>query len=221
MLPEAEIAYRAEVLRLKEAYAGVLPIYLGIEMDGNSSPPNASYEYIIGSVHGIFAGGEYRAVDYREAFAVETVEEFFGGDWYAYTEAYYQAEAELANRHNPDFLAHFDLVTKFNEGGKYFDESHPRYRKAALETLHYLLELEKPFEINTGAISRGYRVTPFPAPFLLEEIRKAGGRIILSSDCHTKDGLLCAFPEASELAKSCGFRTAVTLTPGGFREESL
>lgn len=221
MEPEAEKAYRAEVLRLKEAYSGVLPIYLGIEMDGYSPPAEESYEFSIGSVHGMYVGGEYRAVDYREDYAAETVEKFFGGDWYACAEAYYQAEAELANRHDPDFFGHFDLVTKFNEGGKYFDESHPRYRKVALETLHYLLELEKPFEVNTGAISRGYRVTPYPAPFLLEEIRKEGGRIILSSDCHGKDGLLCAFPEATELAKSCGFRTALVLTPDGFREENL
>ena len=221
MGPDAEAAYRQEVLRLKDAYRDRIQIYLGIEMDGYSPAPAYPYDYRIGSVHGFLIDGQYRAVDYREDFMRETVDTFFGGDYYAYAEMYYRTEAELANKFDPDFFGHFDLVTKFNEHGKYFDENHPRYRKAALEALEQLISTGKPFEINTGAISRGYRETPYPAPFLLQEIHDLGGTIILSSDCHSKDSILCAFDRATELAKSCGFTTACILTPEGFREAPL
>lgn len=218
---DAEKAYCQEVLRLKETYKDQIQIYLGIEMDGFSPTVTFPYDYKIGSVHGFIVEGEYRAVDYRETYTVETVEKYFGGDYYAYAQRYYETESAYANVHDPDFFGHFDLVTKFNEGGKFFDESHPRYRKAALEALEQLLSHGKPFEINTGAISRGCRKTPYPAPFLLKAIKDMGGKIILSSDCHSKHGLLCAFSEATELAKSCGFTTACILTPEGFGETNL
>lgn len=40
--------------------------------------------------------------------------------------------------------------------------------------------------MNTGAIARGYRTTPYPAPFILKELKNLGCGIIISSDCHDK-----------------------------------
>jgi len=48
-----------------------------------------------------------------------------------------------------------------------------------------------------------------------------GGSIILSSDCHSRDGLLCNFEEATDMAKRCGFTTALVLTADGFKEADL
>ena len=45
------------------------------------------------------------------------------------------------------------------------------------------------FEINTGAVARGYRSRPYPCGFLLEEIERLGCPVILSSDCHEKNKL--------------------------------
>lgn len=218
---EEEKAYRQEILRLKEVYGDKLPIYLGIEQDSNSPATAYSYDYSIGSIHGIWAEGQYRAVDCNEETMLETVRDFFGGDHYAYTEQYFRAVAETANKFDPTFFGHIDLVAKYNEGGKHFDESHPRYRKAALEAVETLISTGKPFEINTGAISRRCRTTPYPAPFILKEIHDMGGKIILSGDSHSAHSLLCAYDLATELAKSCGFDTAFVLSPDGLREERL
>ena len=46
------------------------------------------------------------------------------------------------------------------------------------------------FEINTGAMARGYRTTPYPGPILRRAIARKGGTFILSSDCHRKEQLL-------------------------------
>ena len=216
-----ENAYRQEILRLKDAYGHRIALYLGIEMDSNSQPSPYPYDYSIGSIHGIWAQGQYRAVDYTESWMLSTVNQFFGGDHIAYAKSYYAAVAETANKFDPTFFGHIDLVAKYNEGGKYFDESDSRYQKAALEAVEALIPTGKPFEINTGAISRGVRKTPYPAPFLLKGIRDMGGRIILSGDSHSARSLLCAYDLATELAISCGFTTACILTPEGLGETNL
>ena len=77
------------------------------------------------------------------------------------------------------------------------------------------------FEINTGAISRGYRTAPYPGPALLRAIREMGGRICVTSDSHSADTVTCAFPQAAALARACGFREAVVLTERGFQTAAL
>ena len=56
--------------------------------------------------------------------------------------------------------------------------------------------IEKPipspvtFEINYGAIARGYRKTPYPDPRITDTLTKRGAKIIKTSDCHDKRFLL-------------------------------
>ena len=64
------------------------------------------------------------------------------------------------------------------------------------------LETEKPFEINTGVVSRGYRALPYPAPDIREYIRSKGGKFILSSDSHSTETLCFGF-ENEEIEKLC------------------
>lgn len=221
MKADACTAYRSDILQLREKYADQITILLGIEQDATSNPPDYPYDYLIGSIHGFFKNGHYISVDESEESMVQSVKDYYDGDYYAYAEDYYDTLANTVLKYNPTFIGHFDLLTKFNEGGKYFDESHPRYQAAALGALNALAKANKPFEINTGAISRGYRTTPYPASFILKALYDLGGKIILSGDSHACDGLLCAYKKATELAKSCGFATAVVLTPDGLCEESL
>ena len=89
-----------------------------------------------------------------------------------------------------DIIGHFDLVTKFNELGGYLDLSDPRYVRAWKAAVDALLSYDRPFEINTGAISRGYRTTPYPGAAVVDYIRSRGGRLILNSDSHS-DKTLC------------------------------
>jgi len=78
-----------------------------------------------------------------------------------------------------------------------------------------------PFEINTGAMSRGYRTAPYPNPVLLKELHAMGGRIIINSDSHSADTIAYAFDQAQKLAYDCGFRKVTVLTPQGFQEIPL
>ena len=63
-----------------------------------------------------------------------------------------------------------------------------------LEMLGVLTAGDKPvFEINTGAMSKGNRTTPYPASDQIEYIRSKGGILIYSSDAHTTDTISYAF----------------------------
>lgn len=213
-------AYRTEVLRLREKYRGQLGIFLGLEQDLDSAPPAGAYDYLIGSVHTVWADGVPLSVDEDRDSFVRAVREHFGGDFFAFAAAYYRRAAEIP-RTGCRIVGHFDLVTKFNEGGALFDEADPRYRAAALEALDALPVKDLLLEINTGAMSRGYRSAPYPAAFLLRAIRERGGRICFTSDCHSRDAVAFGFAGARELARSCGFREQWVLTEQGFRGEAL
>ncbi len=221
MRPDRILAFREEALHLREAYAGKLELFLGLEQDIDSSPPQGEWDYLIGSVHGIWADGRYLAADESADRFDRSVREQFGGDYLAFAQAYYRRMAAVARETGCDIVGHFDLITKSNEGGRRFDEDDPRYRSAALEALEALLERDLIFEINTGAISRCYRTTPYPAPFLLDAIRQKGGRICITSDSHQSDTITCAFSQAAALAESHGFRETWVLTKDGFRPVGL
>lgn len=204
MTPENLPEYRAEVLRLKEKYRDKIHILLGLELDYFSEKPKEDFDYIIGSVHYVKKDGVYLSVDHSRENQIHCVEEHYDGDFYAFAEDYYALVADVKRKTGCDIVGHFDLVTKFNEKQPLFDENHPRYRAAAEGALNTLLDQNARLEINTGAISRGYRTTPYPAPFLLEEMGRRGAKAVLSADCHSVGGICCAFDEAAELAERCG-----------------
>ena len=221
MTADAVPAYRKEIQRLKEAYQGTLEIFLGLELDFDTPPLTSPYDYLIGSTHLVWKDGLYLSVDESPAAFAQSVREHFGGDSLAFVEAYYQREARVAEKTGCQIAGHFDLVTKFNEGGRFFDETHPRYIHASIEALDSLLQQDVIFEINTGAISRGYRTSPYPSPFLLKALCERGGRICVTSDSHSAETITFAFPQAVELARSCGFREVWVLTQNGFQAASL
>ena len=132
---------------------------------------------------------------------LQGVDSLYGGDIYSFCEDYYRLVAEISGRTRCQIIGHFDLVSKFNENGTLFDENHPRYQRAALNALNALLSQGALLEINTGAMSRGYRTTPYPAPFILREMGRQNARAIITTDAHSADTLLYGADAAAELAK--------------------
>ena len=213
-LPKDMAAYRETVLRLRAEYEGRMEILLGIELDNLSDVSPAGFDYWIGSAHHLRAPGGPHTVDWDEAHLTACLEEAFHGDGLAMAEAYYQEVRRMAAR-RPPILGHIDLVTKFNTGNRFFDQSHPRYKQAALEALHTADPRWTLLEINTGAMSRGYRDAPYPELFLLREWRAMGGQIILTADAHSASGILYAYGQSAELAKAAGYAQSVLLTAEG------
>ena len=216
-------AYKSEIAALKKKYAGQLELFCGLEFDFHSEPEDAlGYDYCIGSVHCLeLDGGTVASFDYNLENTLKYIDVHFGGDGMAFAKAYYETLARLPERGRFDIIGHIDIVTKNNELGGFIDTASKTYLDAALTAIHALRGKIPFFEVNTGAISRGYRTAPYPQIELLRELRACGFGALITSDCHNKDYLDHAFPEARELLLATGFTSKFILTANGFAEVAL
>ena len=207
--------YINELLALKAEYADKIDVLVGIELDGFSTGYNKTdFDYIIGSCHYINFDGDYRSVDSSLEGVVDAVNTFCGGDALHFAKLYFDTYSTALDAMRPDILGHIDLVAKLGV----VNEDSLEYRKMAIQTLVDSLSHTNIIEMNTGAISRGYRKIPYPAPFLLKEIKERGGKIILSSDSHSKDTLTFFFDESIALLRENGINSIVTYQNGSFEE---
>ncbi len=216
-----EGAYRTEVTRLKEEYAGRMRIWLGIERDASALSDRAQYDYVIGAQHYLPISGGHIAVDSTAENLRRLIDTAYGGDPYRMTADYFRRYADYINAYRPDIIAHFDLVKKLNQRGGFFDETDPRYVDPALEALERMAPSGALLEVNTGAIARGWRDDPYPSPVLLRRWRDLGGRAIISGDCHDADFLDCAFDRCERMLLDAGFREVWRLGTGDERFEPV
>ncbi len=210
--------YISEVRRQAERYADKLPIYLGLELDGFARLDNPlEYDYIIGDCHYVRTPDGYRAVDLSRDEFVDSVERYFDGDSVKLAISYYEGYAECIAEMKPQILGHIDLVTKYG----LVDTTDCRYRDAANSALEASLKITPIIELNTGAISRGYRTEPYPESFLLKRIKELGGKILLSADSHDASALTCFFDESVNILKVHGFNSVVQFNGKDFDEVEL
>ena len=84
-----------------------------------------------------------------------------------------------------------------------FEDCAERYKdgyRNRLENLGVLQADDKPvFEINTGAITKGYRTLPYPAADQIGYIKSKSGILILSSDSHAAGTICSGFEEFANL----------------------
>ena len=219
-----ENEYVSKIKELKAKYIDEIDIFLGVELDYYSAGFMSckEYDYFIGSVHMTVEDGALVDFDLSYESSLKYIRESYGGDSDRFVRAYYEKVAEMPSVMDYDIVGHFDLVTKFSEKHPdLIDLDSLKYKSYALEALHAVRERRELFEINTGAIGRGYKKTPYPAPFILDEMKKLNCKLILTSDCHNKDFLDAGFDEALEYIRARGFDSLVYLTDGGFIEEKI
>lgn len=190
--------YKQEITDLKEKYKDKINILLGIEYDYLSNVSCDGYDYIIGSVHYLLKNGEYIFVDYSRERQIDSVNQYYGGDYYAFIEDYYAAVTDVYNKTKCDIIGHFDLVTKYNADGSLFDVNNPRYIKAWKRAADAIVKTPAIVEINTGGIARGYLKEPYPSKEIIDYFKAKGKKMIFSSDCHNKEFLLCGYEEVKK-----------------------
>ncbi len=212
--------YRAEIYRLREKYKDKIEIYLGCEEDIYHPQYRADFDYIIGSSHYVHRNGVYVPIDSRPDTMQRAIA-LFDGDTHAMAESYYSNFVSYIKKRKPDIIGHFDLLTKFDEKeGPYF-LGDPVYRETAEKYLREALTADSIFEVNTGAISRNWRTAPYPHDSLLPIIKKEGGKLTLTSDCHHADSLDCHFAESRAMLRDFGFEYLYTLSRGEWVKDYL
>ena len=212
--------YIAEIKRLKTVYKDKIAIFLGVEEDAFCHVERSEFDYIIGSSHYYRVGDRYLPIDSSSEHFKVCLEEF-GYDAVAMAHAYYAPFCDYILRRKPDIVGHFDLITKFDEMDTSLFLDNPEYHDVARQYILRAAESGCAFEVNTGAISRGYRHAPYPHESLLVALKSCGARLVLSSDSHSKDTLVFGFEETKRYLYDLGFRELYTLSHDGFIKYSI
>ena len=209
--------YVFEINRLKEKYKNKIQIYLGVEEDAFNPLCHEDFDYVIGSSHYLCAQGKYYPID-LDCVSFKNCLKIFDNDIIKLAEAYYCTFCEYILKTKPDIIGHFDLITKFDEADNLGFLCNEEYNRIAEKYITEALKSEAVFEVNTGAISRGLRSTPYPAENLLYTLKKHGGKVMLSSDSHSIQTLDFYFDEAKQLLRDIGFECVYGIYDGEWKK---
>lgn len=220
MTEEQAEAYKNEIRHLKSKYKRQIDVFCGMELEFYSDVKTEGYDYLIGSVHYLDFDGEILGFDRGLQETIDYVNSHFGGNGMKFAQKYYETVCRLPER-GVDIVGHFDLLTKNNEKGGFIDVTSKEYLDLGYEAIHSLKGKIPFFEVNTGAISRGYRTSPYPQIEFLKEFQRLGFGVVITSDCHDKRFIDCQFEEARELISQAGFKTKWILTDNKFEEVEL
>lgn len=104
-------------------------------------------------------------------------------------------------------LGHMDLITRYDEEGKYPSE---KIRPLIEEILKIVIADGKGIEVNTSSHRYGLS-DPTPCKDILKLYRSIGGSILtIGSDSHKPEHLGAYIPETKELLKDLGYRQFCT-----------
>jgi len=202
--PQRIAKYRRDTAKLREKYADSIKIYCGIEQDIFSKAKTDKFDYVIGSVHYLSGDCSAWSIDYTPDRTDYIVKSLFGGDYLAYAEKYFSIVGTVAEKTGCDIVGHFDLLTKFNEKQPLIDTADPRYIAAWQDAVDRIMRRCTVFEINTGAISRGWRTSPYPSLDICRYIASRHGTFILSSDSHSAANIAYEFDKFEKIYREAG-----------------
>ena len=216
--------YFCELEAMKEKYAGTITVYKGLELEshvlGGARPViDPRCDFSTGSVHYLENKGEHFTVDYTVKHMDDALKSF--GSAKKLIENYFEDYLCFAEEVPFDIVGHIDIYTKLNEKNRLFDESESWYEPLVISFIDEIAKTGKIFEVNTGAMAKGYRTRPYPAPFILRRLLRLGAPVILSSDSHSTDTICFAFEETEKMLREIGFRYQMRLTDRGFVPAAL
>lgn len=237
--------YLATIRKLAEAHAPGMTVLTGLEIDsiaGLCGPADGRFagsglDYSIGSVHYVLPEGfPAPSADAVDASGEETfgftidepaadferhLSRFYDGDAEAMVADYWKAVAGMVSAGGFNILGHIDLIRKNNRNGAYFDEGSRRYADAAMRAVDALAGSGIVVEINTGGMARGKTDSPYPAAWLLKELKARNVEICVNADAHEPSHLLAHRADALSLAAEAGYSSLRVLTAGGWKNVGL
>jgi len=208
--------YVKEINRLKEKYKKDIQIYLGTEEDITEPCDRERFDYVISSSHYLNGNPIDSSKDYFNKLLI-----LYDNNIIKIAEDYYSTFCDYILKRKPDIIGHFDLITKYSDNLELDMFSNRRYMEIAEKYMDIALKSDCIFEVNTGAMARGYRKSPYPYENLLHLIKKRNGKLTLTSDCHVAENLDFGFSETKAMLKDMGFSYLYVLYDNKFRKDYL
>lgn len=212
--------YIKTIRSLKEKYKKEIEVYVGIEDDASNPVKNRKdFDFIIGSHHYIRKDSKFLAVDENYAQYLKALSLY--DNVQSFAERYYGDFCDYIFKYKPTIIGHFDLITKYDEQDDNRLLSDEAYNEVAEKYLKKAIKAQSFFEINTGAMARGYRTKPYPAENLLHILNKEKAKIIITTDCHSAEKLDFSMSETADYLKDIGFKYQYVLSGGKFTKQEL
>ena len=192
-------AYRAELMRVRELYAGRMEILFGVELGFMDylAPRLCGYikdwdfDFIIGSSH-LVAGEDPYYPEYYERL----------GDKNGMLRYFESILANIKAYDGYDVYGHLDYAVRYSKAKSYAPAD---YAEITDEILKALIEKGKGIELNTAGLKYGLGWA-HPHPELLKRYRELGGEIItVGSDGHQAEHYAYGFDMAGDILKAAGF----------------
>jgi histidinol-phosphatase (PHP family) len=213
--------YIDEVRKARKKWADKLEVFLGLEVDyikGVMGPSDSIYktlgfDYLLGSVHYILPErGAPFTVDGPAPEFEKGIQEGYGGDGGALMEAYWDAVKEMSAAGGLEIVGHLDLLKKNNQDERWFSLCDARYKKKLAQVLDLIADNGQIVEVNTGGLSRKRTKEMYPAPWILNDMKKRGIPVLISPDAHSHIHLDGYYDEAKRLLKESGYSAVKRLS---------
>lgn len=208
-------------INLLKASNQEIEIYAGMEIDyipGVISPKDFKMmlDYTIGSVHFVnsLEDGSPWEIDGSHSSFIKGFENIFRNNIQDVISHYQELTREMIEIARPDIVGHLDKIKIQNINSKLFDESDAWYREEFRKTLEVIEQAGTIVEVNTRGLYQNKSITPYPSPWILNEIHERNIPITLSSDAHRPDDLINCFEHTAELLYTIGFRKLSVLKEG-------
>jgi histidinol-phosphatase (PHP family) len=212
-------AYIEEVQAAKKRWEGLLPIYLGLEVDfipGLIGPSDRDYrdlglDYIIGAVHFVCPPkGAPFTVDNSAELVYQGIMEGYGGDPAGLAEDYFNSVEAMIRAGGFDLLAHADVLKKnriaLEEKGVFlYSENDEFYQKKTTQIASLMAEAGIPAELNTGGLNRGKTRDCYPSAAFLKRFQKVCVPMVINADAHKAEDLDGHYAEGREALLNAGY----------------
>lgn len=218
LMKEDQVAY----FELLDSYKKDFPqiqIFKGLELDSLDPTFEGNPDYTIGAIHFMKIDDKVYPIDH--SFDNLKILVDLCGGVKAFVIKYYEQIVNFSTSFDFDIVAHLDLYTKYNEQTKLFDPHASWYVDIVKNVIEELTNLGKIIEINTGAIARGIRKTPYPDAHFFKFLKSFDSKVIVSSDAHYASKLNVGFDYAGKLLKENNINQVYNLTPLGFVPQNI
>ncbi|MGH2457921.1 MAG: histidinol-phosphatase [Chloroflexota bacterium] len=226
-------AYRADVRRAADRYAGELPVFLGLELDylpGLSAfyereLLRRDFDYFVCSVH--YVGGDGAdpwAYDESEAVFAREVAARYRGDARPIVADYYRRVRlmveEVSTWQLPTFVGHLDRIALWNRDDRYFSTGDRWYIELVDDALDAIQKAGLAVELNTSGWDKPAGA-PNPNLAILRRCARRGIASLLSADAHRPANVDRRFAEGARLLVEAGIRQVLFPDRAGWQRVDL